>query len=52
MLTLTDINPPPKKNCVLQTLKHFKSCLHGAEGILEYVLVSEAVDSVPFISMK
>lgn len=45
---------PPKKPSVLQTLKHVRSCLHGAEGILEYVLVlvSEAVASVPLISMK
>lgn len=45
---------PPQKTCVLQTLKHYRSCLHGAEGVLEYmlVLVSKAVASVRLISVK
>lgn len=54
LIKLSPSSPPPKKTCVLQTLKHYRSCLHGAEGVLEYVLVlvSKAVASVPLISVK
>lgn len=54
--TLIKLSPPvpTPKTCVLQTLKHYRSCLHGAEGVLEYmlVLVSKAVASVRLISVK